>query len=45
VLVDVSEGGNGPSFAKTPVPTPYCSVTLPRRAPSRRVAHNPVAGV
>src|SRR5262249_41852044 len=43
--VDVSESGNGPSFAKTPVPTPYCGVTLPRRAPSRRVAHNPVAGV
>jgi succinate dehydrogenase/fumarate reductase flavoprotein subunit len=45
VWVDVAEGCNGPEFSKTPIPTPYCSVTLPRRAPSRRVAHNPVAGV
>ena len=38
VWVDVTEGGNGPSFSKTPVPTPYCSVTLPRRKPSRLAA-------
>jgi succinate dehydrogenase/fumarate reductase flavoprotein subunit len=43
--VDVAESGNGPSFSKTPVPTPYCSVTLPRRKPSRLVARDPVAGV
>ena len=43
--VDVSEGGNGPAFSKTPVPTPYCSVTLPRRKPSRRASAAPVAGV
>ena len=45
VWVDVTEGGNGPSFSKTPVPTPYCSVTLPRRRPSRLAERNPVAGV
>ena len=43
VWVDVAEGGNGPAFSKTPVPTPYCSVTLPRKrrplaARSRRSA-------
>src|SRR5262249_14947971 len=42
--VDVTEGGNGPSFEKTPVPTPYCGVTLPRRAPSRLAARSSVAG-
>jgi succinate dehydrogenase/fumarate reductase flavoprotein subunit len=45
VWVDVAEGGNGPSFSKTPVPTPYCSVTLPRRKPSRLAAAHIVAGV
>jgi succinate dehydrogenase/fumarate reductase flavoprotein subunit len=45
VWVDVAEGGNGPSFSKTPVPTPYCSVTLPRRKPSRLAAAHMVAGV
>jgi succinate dehydrogenase/fumarate reductase flavoprotein subunit len=45
VWVDVTEGGNGPSFSKTPVPTPYCSVTLPRRKPSRLAAQASVAGV
>jgi succinate dehydrogenase/fumarate reductase flavoprotein subunit len=45
VWVDVAEGGNGPSFSKTPVPTPYCSVTLPRRKPSRLMAAETVAGV
>src|SRR5689334_3486015 len=45
VWVDVAEGGNGPSFSKTPVPTPYCSVTLPRRKPSRLAAAQSVGGV
>jgi len=45
VWVDVTEGGNGPSFSKTPVPTPYCSVTLPRRKPSRLAVQDSVAGV
>jgi succinate dehydrogenase/fumarate reductase flavoprotein subunit len=45
VWVDVAEGGNGPSFSKTPVPTPYCSVTLPRRKPSRLAARAAVTGV
>lgn len=45
VWVDVTESGNGPAFSKTPVPTPYCSVTLPRRKPSRLVARKAVAGV
>jgi succinate dehydrogenase/fumarate reductase flavoprotein subunit len=45
VWVDVNEGGNGPAFSKTPVPTPYCSVTLPRRKPSRLAAGRSVAGV
>ncbi len=45
VWVDLTDGGNGPSFSKTPVPTPYCSVTLPRRKPTRLAARDPVAGV
>jgi succinate dehydrogenase/fumarate reductase flavoprotein subunit len=45
VWVDVTETGNGPAFSKTPVPTPYCSVTLPRRKPSRLAVRNRVAGV
>ena len=45
VWVDVTESGNGPAFSKTPVPTPYCPVTLPRRKPSRRVASAAVGGV
>ena len=45
VWVDVTEGGNGPVFTKTPVPTPYCSVTLPRRKPSRLAARASVGGV
>jgi succinate dehydrogenase/fumarate reductase flavoprotein subunit len=45
VWVDVTESGNGPSFSKTPVPTPYCSVTLPRRKPSRLAARSAVGGV
>ena len=44
VWVDVAESGNGPAFSKTPVPTPYCSVTLPRRKPSRLAARHQVAG-
>jgi succinate dehydrogenase/fumarate reductase flavoprotein subunit len=45
VWVDVTESGNGPAFVKTPVPTPYCPVTLPRRKPSRLTTRNAVAGV
>jgi succinate dehydrogenase/fumarate reductase flavoprotein subunit len=45
VWVDVAEGGNGPAFTKTPVPTPYCSVTLPRRKPSRLAARRAVEGI
>jgi succinate dehydrogenase/fumarate reductase flavoprotein subunit len=45
VWVDVAEGGNGPAFSKTPIPTPYCSVTLPRRKPSRLMARQSVGGV
>jgi succinate dehydrogenase/fumarate reductase flavoprotein subunit len=45
VWVDVAEGGNGPAFAKTPVPTPYCSATLPRRKPSRLAARRAVEGI
>jgi succinate dehydrogenase/fumarate reductase flavoprotein subunit len=45
VWVDVTESGNGPAFSKTPVPTPYCSVTLPRRKPSRLAARSAVGGV
>ncbi len=44
VWVDITESGNGPAFSKTPVPTPYCTVTLPRRKPSRLAARNAVAG-
>ena len=45
VWVDVAEGGNGPAFSKTPIPTPYCSVVLPRRKPSRLLARQSVGGV
>jgi succinate dehydrogenase/fumarate reductase flavoprotein subunit len=45
VWVDVTESGNGPAFVKTPVPTPYCPVTLPRRKPSRLTTRESVAGV
>jgi succinate dehydrogenase/fumarate reductase flavoprotein subunit len=45
VWVDVAEGGNGPAFSRTPVPTPYCSVTLPRRKPARLAARQAVGGV
>jgi succinate dehydrogenase/fumarate reductase flavoprotein subunit len=45
VWVDVSESGNGPAFSKTPVPTPYCSVTLLRKKPARLAARAAVTGV
>jgi succinate dehydrogenase/fumarate reductase flavoprotein subunit len=45
VWVDIAESGNGPAFGKTPIPTPYCSVTLPRRKPSRLAAGRAVTGV
>ncbi|MBM3530667.1 MAG: FAD-binding protein [Alphaproteobacteria bacterium] len=45
VWVDIAEGGNGPAFTKTPIPTPYCSVTLPRRRPSRLAARQSIGGV
>ena len=45
VWVDVAEGGNGPAFSKTPISTPYCSVVLPRRKPSRLMARQSVGGV
>jgi succinate dehydrogenase/fumarate reductase flavoprotein subunit len=45
VWVDLTDGGNGPKFSKTPIPTPYCSVTLPRRKPARLAARDQVAGV
>jgi succinate dehydrogenase/fumarate reductase flavoprotein subunit len=38
VWVDVSETGNGPTFSKTPVPTPLCSVAPLDRRPGRHVA-------
>jgi succinate dehydrogenase/fumarate reductase flavoprotein subunit len=45
VWVDFSETGNGPAFTKTPVPTPFCPVTLSK--PRRRALHarHEVAGV
>jgi succinate dehydrogenase/fumarate reductase flavoprotein subunit len=44
VWVDVTDGGNGPAFSKTPVPTPYCPVTLPHRKPTRLAARDAVEG-
>jgi succinate dehydrogenase/fumarate reductase flavoprotein subunit len=41
--VDVTESGNGPAFAKTPVPTPYCSAEPIRRRPTRLAARQAVA--
>jgi len=43
--VDISESGNGPVFTRTPVPTPYCPVTLPRRKPARLLARQAVGGL
>ena len=45
LLRHLTDGGNGPKFSKTPIPTPYCSVTLPRRKPTRLAARDQVAGV
>jgi succinate dehydrogenase/fumarate reductase flavoprotein subunit len=45
VWVDATEAGNGPAFTKNPVPTPHCSVTLPRRKPSRLASRWAVAGI
>jgi succinate dehydrogenase/fumarate reductase flavoprotein subunit len=42
---DQRDDGNGPAFSKTPIPTPYCSVVLPRRRPSRLLARQSVGGV
>jgi succinate dehydrogenase/fumarate reductase flavoprotein subunit len=36
VWVDVAEGGNGPQFTRTPIPTPLCDVT-PVRRPTRTI--------
>jgi succinate dehydrogenase/fumarate reductase flavoprotein subunit len=44
VWVDVADSGSGPVFEKTPVPTPYCSVTLPRRKPTRLALREAVEG-
>jgi succinate dehydrogenase/fumarate reductase flavoprotein subunit len=45
VWVDVAESGNGPAFSKTPIPTPYCGVTLARKRPARLAARRAVGGV
>ncbi len=45
VWVDVAETGNGPSFVKTPVPTPLCPATPLQRRPTRLAARQTVGGV
>lgn len=44
VWVDIADSGGDPAFAKTPVPTPYCSVTLPRCKPTRLGLREAVEG-
>ncbi|MEW6449679.1 MAG: FAD-binding protein [Pseudomonadota bacterium] len=45
VWVDIAETANGPSFVKTPVPTPLCSAEPLKRRPSRLAARAAVGGV
>lgn len=45
VWVDIAETANGPSFVKTPVPTPLCSAGPLKRRPSRLAARAAVGGV
>jgi len=45
VWVDIAETANGPSFVKTPVPTPLCSAGPLKRRPSRLAARAVVGGV
>jgi len=44
VWIDIAQGSNGPSFSKTPIPTPLCSAAPLTRSPTRRIAqHGEVA--
>ncbi len=45
VWVDIADTANGPSFVKTPVPTPLCSAEPLKRRPSRLAARAAVGGV
>ena len=45
VWVDFYETGNGPAFSKTPVPTPFCPVTLSRPRSRQLHARHQVSGV
>lgn len=45
VWVDIAETANGPSFVKTPVPTPLCPATPLTRRPSRLAARQAVSAV
>ena len=42
--IDIQEKGNGPSYRRTPIPTPLCPV-VPVKRPTRKTAHAPVTGV
>ena len=44
VWIDIAQGNGGPSFSKTPIPTPLCSAAPLSRSPTRRIAqHGEVA--
>ena len=45
VWVDIAATANGPSFVKTPVPTPLCSAAPLKRRPTRLAARAAVGGV
>jgi succinate dehydrogenase/fumarate reductase flavoprotein subunit len=44
VWVDISETANGPSFVKTPIPTPLCSAGPLKRRPTRLAVRAAVGG-
>ncbi len=40
VWVDIAQGQGGPTFSKTPIPTPLCSVAPLNRRPTRHIARH-----
>jgi succinate dehydrogenase/fumarate reductase flavoprotein subunit len=40
VWVDIAQGQGGPTFGKTPIPTPLCSAAPLNRRPTRHIAHH-----
>ncbi len=44
VWVDIAAGKNGPEFTKTPIPTPYCSISEATARPERLRNRRAIAG-